>query len=117
MSYVTLDLSEVDALADDLRTGADEIHGRAQLVVAKGGHDTVADAQVLVPVDTGLLKSSISVDVDDLSFVAGPSVEYGEYVELGTSRMNPEPYLAPAFDRNLIRIESALGQLGTQVLR
>nr|WP_227467513.1 HK97-gp10 family putative phage morphogenesis protein [Nocardioides lijunqiniae] len=100
-----------------MRTGADDIEPKAELVVAKGGHDVVADAQVLAPYEFGVLTASIGVDVDGLSFVAGPTVEYGLYQELGTSEMPPQPYMAPAFDRNLVRIESALGQLGAQVLR
>lgn len=117
MSYVTLDVSDVNAWADDLRKGADEIGPLAELVVAKGGHDVVADAQILAPVDTGLLKTTIDVDVDGLSFAAGPTAEHGVYQELGTSEMPPQPYLGPAFDRNLLRIEDALGQAGTRVLR
>ena len=30
----------------------------------------------------------------------GPTASYGEYVELGTSRMAPHAYLGPAFDRH-----------------
>lgn len=117
MSYVTLDLTEVDALANDFRIWATSFEPRADMVVAKGGHDVAADAQRLAPVDTGLLKTTVSVDTGHLSFVAGPTAEHGLYQELGTSEMPPQPFLAPAFDRNLLRIEDALGQLGAQVLR
>lgn len=117
MSYVTLDVSDVHRWADDLRRGADEIGPLAEVVVAKGAHDVVADAQVLAPYEFGTLTASIGADVDALSFVAGPTVEYGEYQELGTSKMAPQPYLAPAFDRNILAIEAALGQAGTRVLR
>jgi hypothetical protein len=57
--------------------------------------------QARTPVDTGNLKSSESVDVDGLRFEAGPTADYGEYVELGTSRMAAEPYAGPAFDQEL----------------
>lgn len=50
------------------------------------------------PVDTGRLRNSIShaVDMSDNSVYIGTNVEYAAYVELGTSRMKPRPYLKPA---------------------
>lgn len=114
MTFVHIDASEVHALADDLRQAADTMPGKAQAVVSKVGHDMQATAQAIVPVDTGHLKSSISLDVVGLGFDLGPTAEYGGYVELGTSRMNPEPYLGPAYDQHLPNLEQALGQLGVQ---
>jgi hypothetical protein len=68
--------------------------------------------QARTPVDTGNLKSSESVDVAGLRFEAGPTADYGEYVELGTSRMAAEPYAGPAFDQELGGIVDALGDAG-----
>jgi len=55
-------------------------------------------AKGLCPVDTGRLRNSIShaVDVQDKAAIIGTNVEYARYVEFGTSRMSPRPYLAPA---------------------
>jgi HK97 gp10 family phage protein len=111
---VRIDASEVHALADDLRRAGDEMPGKAEVVVAKVGHDMQATAQEIVPVDTGHLKSTISLDLVGLGFDLGPTAEYGGYVELGTSRMNPEPYLGPAYDAHLPNLEKALGQVGVQ---
>lgn len=33
---------------------------------------------------------------EDVLYVVGPTVTYGVYVERGTSRMKPQPYLKPA---------------------
>ena len=53
-------------------------------------------------VRTGRLRSSISwrVDADGTGLYAdvGSAVEYAKYVELGTPRMAPRPYLLPALD-------------------
>lgn len=48
------------------------------------------------PKDTGRLQNSISHATDDNSVYIGTNVEYAPYVELGTRRMNPRPYLKPA---------------------
>lgn len=55
-------------------------------------------AKDLCPVDTGNLRNSISHKVDEkeeASFI-GTNVEYGPYVETGTSKMAAQPFLKPA---------------------
>lgn len=47
-------------------------------------------------VRTGRLRNSISHARDDTSAYVGTNVEYAAYVELGTSKMKPRPYLRPA---------------------
>jgi HK97 gp10 family phage protein len=115
--FVRIDASEVHALARDLNSAGAYVEERAPLAVSKVGHDMESTAQEIVPVDTGYLKSSISLDVVGLGFELGPTAEYGGYVEEGTSRMSPEPYLGPAFDRHLPNLEQALGDLGEQAVR
>lgn len=113
-----IDVSEVLELADDIDRNATETLPKAQMIVAKTGHDLVAVAQSVAPVETGALKNSISVDIADggLGFEAGPTVDYGLYVEQGTSRMAPEPYMTPSADAVLPRGEAALAQLGIQII-
>lgn len=55
-------------------------------------------AKALCPVDTGRLRNSIThvVDPDGHGVSIGTNVEYGRYVELGTSRTDPQPFLNPA---------------------
>lgn len=61
-------------------------------------------AKNIVPVDTGHLRDSINSTSEPISDGAkatiGTNVEYAAYVELGTSRMQAEPYLHPALQKN-----------------
>ena len=71
------------------------------------------DAKDLVPVDTGSLRKSIRVEKEgelQVSVIAGGGgvinprtgreVDYAGYVEFGTSRMSPQPYMQPALEKN-----------------
>ena len=48
------------------------------------------------PVDTGILRNSITHQVDGDAVYIGTNVEYAPYVELGTSRQKAQPFLRPA---------------------
>lgn len=50
------------------------------------------------PVDTGRLRNSIThaVESGEQAVYIGTNVEYGKYVELGTSRTKAQPFLGPA---------------------
>lgn len=108
-----VDVSEILAFARDIERNADAVPGQVKLVIAKGGHDSLATMQSITPVDTGNLKNSESVDFTDnaMGFEVGPTAEYGVYVEEGTSKMSAEPYVAPAVDRVFPSIEAALGDI------
>lgn len=51
-------------------------------------------------VDTGRLKGSVTRLVDGDTLYVGTNVEYGIYVHEGTRRMDPNPFLKNAFERN-----------------
>lgn len=50
------------------------------------------------PVDTGNLRNSIThaVESGEKAVYIGTNVEYAPYVELGTSKMQAQPFLRPA---------------------
>lgn len=108
---VHIDTSEVDRLIVDLGKAPATVTRKASQAIAKAAHDIEHDAKLLAPVDTGFLKNSISSTVEELSAEIGPTAEYGGYVEEGTSRQSPQPYLRPAFDRRKEGLVQALEQI------
>ena len=113
-----IDVSEVMELASDIERNADQVPGLARAAVHKVGYDTLATMQSITPVDTGNLKNSESVDFTDdgLGFEAGPTAEYGGYVEEGTSKMAAEPYAGPAADRTFGQLDAALADIGDRAI-
>lgn len=98
--------------AATLELAAGGLAVKASAIVAKTAADIVRDAQSIVVVDTGYLKNSIGFDMPT-PFEAniGPTASYGRYIEEGTSRMGPRPYMRPAFERNIPLFEAAAAQL------
>lgn len=72
-------------------------------------------AKEACPVDTGRLRNSIthSIDAGEKAVYIGTNVEYGPYVELGTSRQEAKPFLKPAAQDHGSQYRSILeGELG-----
>ncbi|GEM_PF-793134 len=99
----------VDELADlaaDLAQGSDDIRQVLLPVQRKWAGEMVREARRIVPVRTGRLRHSIRVGPDREAGRVGASVAtiiadapYAGFVEFGTVRMAPRPYLGPAISK------------------
>lgn len=87
------------------------IKPKLQQALEKCVFSVEADAKVNCPVDTGRLRMSITSDVGDLEGSVGTNVDYAPYVEYGTYKQAPRPYLRPAFDKNIATLESDLKKI------
>lgn len=101
--------------AVDARAAAGKLRTRTSQVVRATAARVQRDARILAPVRTGFLRNSIGVDTREgdnaVSAEVGPAAYYGVFVELGTSRMAPRPYLFPAADRHTSNFYAAMEQL------
>lgn len=117
------DISEVLQLAADLSNVAEKIGPEVQKVVRKSILDVTARGKRRAPVDTGFLKSSITPSdlrrtgqTGVIEAETGPTANYGRYVEDGTSRQAPQPYMAPALAEVEPGFVAAIESLGGSIL-
>lgn len=110
------DFGELRKLGRDIAKAPAKVQRSAERVVAKTAADIEADGKRFAPVDTGALVNSISSDVDGLSAEIGPTVDYAPYVEDGTSRMAPQPFMGRAADRRIPKFEQAMEKIAEKVL-
>lgn len=85
----------LDSLVEKLNKLADPIEAVNQ-GIEKACQMVENTAKENCPVDTGVLRGSITHEVKDGQGTVGTNVEYAEYVEFGTSKMAAQPYLYPA---------------------
>lgn len=86
---------------------------RGRIYPRPGGKVHRASAPGEAPaIDTGALVNSIQMAMEgDLTAVVGTAVEYAPYLEFGTRRMAPRPYLGPAAEAVRPSFESAMKEL------
>lgn len=120
MTIVSVDVSEVRALARDIRRHTDQVPTRAERLVAATAHRTVAAIQNEIRrldlIDTSYMLNSTSADVDGLHFEAGSEAEYAIYQDQGTSELPPNNFHATGFDQVLPQAEDAAADLGAQII-
>lgn len=95
--------------------GLSDIAGRLEndmpSIVLSAAEHVRNSAQSLCPVDTGRLRDSISVNTDGNTAVVSANTDYAAYVEFGTSKMPPKPYLVPALVENSDAMLKAIGEM------
>ena len=93
ISYTDNSTKAVDAVNAAVLRGLEIIGGKAETY-----------AKQRTPVRTGNLRNSITHLVEDgqeKAAVIGTNVEYAPYVELGTVKQRPQPYLRPAIEEHV----------------
>lgn len=94
---------------DDVKRALDAALARGLEICGQKARDY---ASMLAPVDTGRLAGSIESVVQDNTAIIGTNVEYAEYQEFGTSRMNAanngEGFLRPAVSRHIEEYKNIL---------
>lgn len=115
--------SEFLEMASTFAAAPARFRAEARAAMRKTGADIQGTAQNLAPVDTGALRNSITSDYTEtaqtLRIEIGPTVNYGAFVERGTSNPNypKQPYLRPAVERHEPGLLAAFAQLAERALR
>ena len=94
--------SDKSTLVEVQENNAEQIGAAIDKAIAKAlfmiGQQAEGNAKAICPTRTSRLKNSITnaIDTEENAVYIGTNVEYAPYVELGTSRSDPHPYLKPA---------------------
>lgn len=115
-----LDVTELAQYAERLEETAKEVQPAARKLTGQYANLIVKEAKRLVPVRTGNLRDSIRVtpssEAGRLGLAAAgiaADAPYAGFVEFGTARMRPRPYIRPAvkrYEKEFLADMSKLGQ-------
>lgn len=112
MSKMAFRISGGPEMVAKLRSIDKAINGAAQQALLTAVMPTVNRAKELAPYRTGTLRRSIASEPGPgkMEVTIGTDVEYAPYLEFGTSRMSPRPYLRPAIEETLPEIGNHLAK-------
>lgn len=104
----------------EITKGTLAVHRTAIEGIQKGSRSGIAykNHQASAPgeypkTDTGNLVSKIffRIDKNELVGEVGTALDYGVYLELGTSRMSPRPWLQPSFNKHKQDIQDGIKEV------
>lgn len=105
----------VNEVAADLGKAAATVTARASEVIRKTAVKIASTAGDLAPVRTGALRKSIKADHRGLSADIGSSVPYAGFVEYGTYKDSPQPFMGPALAHHEGDLVKEMEELGGDV--
>ena len=119
LCMIDVDLRQVARLQAALK----EMPGIIAEELGKAVRDLVllveGEAKKLCPVDTGLLRASITPVIESWAAgYVGTNTHYAPYVEYGTRKMAAQPFLEPAYEEGRRQASRIFGQaIGRAIAR
>lgn len=105
---ITCDIKGVKEFQEAMRQFDSGMQRHVHRQLARWAADVKASARQLVPVRTGHLRSSIYAEVREWVARIGAEAAYAMFVEFGTRYMRARPYLYPAIQQHLPRLEQII---------
>ena len=105
---ITCDVKGIEEFREALRNFDSAMQKQVHRQLASWAADVKALAKQLVPVRTGHLRSSIYAKISEWVAEIGAEATYALFVEFGTRRMRARPYLYPAIQQHLPRLEQII---------
>ena len=90
--------SNIDDVISQLKRSADRAVEQAMKELEKTAFEVEREAKLNAPVDTGMLRGSITTEEVGDGFEVFTNVEYAPFLEYGTSKMAAQPFMEPALD-------------------
>ncbi len=105
---MTCDIEGVEEFKSAIQRFDSTMQRRVHRQLASWAADVKAQARKLVPVKTGYLQSTIYAKISEWVAEIGAEATYALFVELGTRHMQAHPYLYPAIQEHLPRLEQII---------
>ena len=105
---ITCDVEGVREFQEAMRNFESAMQEHVHRQLASWAADVKALAKQLAPVRTGHLRSSIYAKIQGWVAEIGAEATYALFVELGTRYMQASPYLYPAIQEHLPRLEQII---------
>ncbi|CBL92232.1 HK97 gp10 family phage protein [Leuconostoc gelidum subsp. aenigmaticum] len=97
MSRMTIQFDGADDLIKQFNSQPEKIRREADNIVMNTALRVETRAKTMAPVDTGYLKQHIAAQkTGDMSADIDSSASYSIFLEMGTRRMSPHPFMNPA---------------------
>ena len=114
MSGYNFEIRGIDNFLKDINNIRSNFQRDLENLIKKYGVYLFANTKKLTPVDTGRLRMSITSDTSNINnFEAsvGTNVEYATHVEYGTRKQSPKPYLRPAYNKNVAKLQTKINKV------
>jgi HK97 gp10 family phage protein len=121
LAAIEITVQGADKIAEELGSAAEKLVPTIDTAI-EAGADLIQDMAItLVPVRTGMLKSTIHVEptgqMMERLVSVGQGITYAAYVEYGTRRMAPQPYMRPSRDAREAEIVNLVAKAVLNLLR
>jgi HK97 gp10 family phage protein len=105
---ITCDIEGIEEFKQTMQQFDSGIQRHVHRLLASWAADVKALAKQLAPVRTGHLRSSIYAKIQEWVAEIGAEATYAIFIEFGTRYMQAQPYLYPAIQEHLPRLEQII---------
>jgi HK97 gp10 family phage protein len=113
---VSVDVSQFNQMAAELEKAGPRVGAAVSQQVRKTAKAVEASAKAGVPVKSGALRDSIDTKIfgtgnsKRTTAVVRAGTDHARFVEEGTSRQAPQPFMKPALDQHTQRFMAGIGK-------
>jgi HK97 gp10 family phage protein len=105
---INVDVAGANRFAAAMKRFDVEMQRKVQEQLEAWANAVKTQAEREAPVRTGYLRSTITVESRDWQMEVGAYAEYAAAVEFGTRNRYPDPFLKPAIDEHMPRLEQVI---------